>query len=372
MNNVHSIIFAYHVRPDMGELCKFRTPSALPFGARYRLIDFALSGLMHAGLFDVDVIMQFGYGPLLDHLSAGRAWNMVRHTGGLHQMLANSDRGRYGGSMAALDAMEARLRGDIKAEYVLLTRGDLCATVDMGGLVEAHLASGADVTVLCTPKPIPGENHRFVPAEDGSATAAELLCKQPETSRGVTSLETYILKREKLLELMRWCAEGNRLHFHRDGLMHMMRNEGWRVGLHMHDGYARFLSNVKDYYDANMDMLDEKNFLSMFPVEDGRRVATRARSDVSSYYSDTAQVKDSLIADGCQIEGKVTRCVLSRGVRVEPGCDLQDCVILDNTTVGAGTVLKHVVSDKEVVFSPNLSLAGSAKLPLVIPKRGKL
>lgn len=370
MNNVHSIIFAYHMNPELGELCKFRTPSALPFCARYRLVDLPLSGLMHAGLYNVDVVMQFGYGPLLDHLTGGRPWNMARLTGGLRQILAKPELGRFGGSMAALSTMHEWLRNDIKAEHILMTRGDLCANIDMGELVEKHMESGADVTVVCTSRRVPGEQHHFVPGEGGFAR--ELLCQQTENDRGVTSLETYIMKREKLLELMQWCVEGNRLHFHRDGLMHMMRDEGWRVGLYMHEGYSRFIYDVKDYYDANMDMLIQDNFLSVFRLEDERRVATRARSDVSSYYSDTAQVKDSLVADGCQIEGKVTRCVLSRGVRVEPGCDLQDCVILDNTTVGAGTVLKHVVSDKEVVFSPNLSLAGSAKLPLVIPKRAKL
>lgn len=369
MNNVHSIVFAYHTRPDLGELCKFRTPAALPFCARYRLVDLALSGLMNAGLYNVDMIMQFGYGPLLDHCSGGRPWNMVRHNGGLRFLLAPPEQGRYGGSIAALSGIYYRLRNEIKEDYLLLTSGDLCATIDMGDLVEKHMESGADVTVVCTSRAVPGVQHHFVPGENGFA--AELLCQQTEEGRGVTSLETYVIKRESLLELLDWCLEGNRLHFHRDGLMHMMREKNWRVGLYMHEEYARFIYDVKDYYDVNMDMLDEKNFLSVFPLTD-RHIATRARSDVSSYYSKSSKVTESLIADGCQIEGKVTRCVLSRGVRVEPGCELTDCVILDNTTIGAGTVLKNVISDKEVVFSPNLNLAGSPKLPLIIPKRGKL
>lgn len=362
-NNVYGVIYAYHVHENLGELGKKRTAAALPIYGRYRLIDFALSGMMDGGIFDVDVIMQYGYQSLMDHISGGRTWNMVRHSGGVHLRLAAATQGRYGGNMDALDAVYSRLRDDVKADYILLTRGDLSANLDLRGFVEAHFASGADITAFCTARPVPGAHIRFVPGEDGFA--AELLCRQAEQGQGVASLETYIMKREDLLEMIRWCAEGSHLHFHRDGLMHMMR-KGLRVGTYLHEGYARFITSIRDYYDTNMEMLEPENRRALFQAD--RRIATRARSDVSTYYSDTAKVVNSLVADGCLIEGSVERCILFPGVRVEPGASLTDCILLNNAVVKSGAVLTHVVADKEAVLSSGINLSGSGKLPLVVPK----
>lgn len=368
MNNVYGVIYAYHVHMDLGELGKHRTAAALPIFGRYRLIDFSLSALMNAGILDLDVIMQYGYQSLMDHLRGGRTWNMARHTGGMHMRLASATQGRYGGSMDALAGIEDRLQNEIKDEYILLTRGDLSASLDMSAFVEAHIASGADVTAFCTARPMPGAHNRFLVGEDGFAT--ELRCRQTEQTAGVASLETYILKREALLEMIRWCSEGSRLHFHGDGLMHMMRSEGWRVNTFLHDGYARFITNIEEYYEANMDMLDPENLAALFPED--RPVVARSRSDVSTYYSDTARVSNSLVADGCLIEGDVERCILFPGVRIEPGARLRDCILLNDTVVRAGSDLKHVIADKGVSFAAGLSLAGSGRLPLVVPKGGQL
>ncbi len=363
MNNVHGLIYAYHMHPDLGDLCKRRTAAALPFCARFRLIDFAMSGMMNAGVPDVDVVMQYGFQSLMDHLTSGRPWNLVRHSGGMHLLLAPVNRGAYGGAMDALDSIYPRLRDDVKRDYILLTRGDLCANIDMRALIEAHYASGADITAVCTTQPIYGLHQSFLP--DGNGFASDLLCRQTTPGRGLCSLETYILRREKLLEMIRWCSESNRLHFHRGGLLHMMGN-GWRVGLFMHSGYARFITSIQDYYSASMEMLDPIKRAQLFPEE--RRVATRARSDVSTYYGDAARVHDSLVADGCIVEGRVERCILFNGVRVGPDCSLRDCIIMNNTEIGAHTDLSSVVADKDVTVSANLHLCGSARLPLVIPK----
>ena len=368
MNSVRGIIFAYHNHLELGDLCKYRTASALPICGRYRLIDFALSGMMNAGIYNVDVLMQYGFQSLIDHLGGGRSWNMVRHSGGLHLMLARVNQGVYGGDMEALDAVYSHLENDVKEDYIIMTRGDLCANLDLQALCDAHFASGADITALCTTQPLPGEHHCFLPGADGFAE--DLLCRRHETSQGVRSLETYILRREKLLEMVRWCAEGDRLHFHRDALLHMMREEGWRVGIRMHEGYARPITSVQDYYEASFDMLDPEKLATLFPPE--RRIATRARSDVSTYYSDTAKVSDSLIADGCIIEGNVERCILSSGVRIEPGATLKNCILLNGTVVSGGAVLKNVIADKDVTIAPDQNLAGSEKLPLVIPKGSSL
>lgn len=369
MKNVYGIVYAYHAFPALGELGRERTGASLPFCGRYRLIDFAMSGLMNAGVFNVGVIMQRGYLSLMEHLGGGRPWNMSRTDGGLHLLppygLWDAGKGVYGGCMEALDAVSTHLH-EIREEYVLLTRGDLCANVDMRAVIETHLASGADITAVCTERTLPGVHHSFILGADGGA--AELLCRQSE-GEGLSSLETYVMRREKLLEMVEWCHVHGKLHFHRDALRRAM-DQGWRVGVYLHDGYARHITSVQDFYEANMDMLCAENRAQLFPAD--RRVATRARSDVSTYYGDGARVRSSLVADGCRIEGEVDECVVFPGVRIGAGSALRRCVVLNDCVIGEGSTLRCAVADKNVTVSQGLYLSGNEKLPLVIPKGSKI
>lgn len=368
MNNVYGIIYAYHVHTDLGELGKFRTAAALPVFGRYRLIDFALSNLMNAGILDNDIVMQYGYQSLLDHLRGGRTWNMVRHSGGMHMRLAAATESRFGGSMDALNGVYHHLKNELKDDYVLLIRGDLCASLDLTGFVESHIASGAPITAFCSKQPVPGAHNHFSVGEDGFAT--ELLCYQEAEGPGFASLEAYVVNREALVEMIEWCRERSRIHFHQDALMHMMRAEGWKVNTFLHDGHAGFITNIDAYYKANMDMLNPDNLAGLFPED--RPVVTRSRSDVSTYYSDTARVSDSLVADGCIIEGDLERCIVFPGARIEPGAKLRDCIVLNDCVIHAGASLKHVIADKNVTVAEGLNLAGNASLPLVIPKGSQL
>jgi len=371
MNNVHGLIYAYHAYPDLRELGAHRTGSALPFCGRYRLIDLALSGMMHAGIRNVGIIMQRGYISLMEHLSSGRTWNLARCAGGLHMLppygLPDAGLGTYAGCMEALGAVYSYLKEDIKEDYVLITRGDLCANIDMQGMIDAHIGSGADITALCTDRELPYQHHRFVVDEAGFAE--ELRCCQNGPGRGMAGLETYIMHKDKLLELVDWSRESSRIHFHRDAINYAL-NRGWRIGTVIHREYGLHLTTVTDYYRANLDMLDLEKRMSLFPPDRG--VATRARSDTNSYYSDTARVENSLIADGCIIEGSVENCVLFGGVRVGVGSELRNCIVLNDTVIGEHVDLACVISDKNAVIPPYLHLSGSETLPLVIPKGSKL
>lgn len=370
MNNVHGLIYAYHAYPRLEALGAHRTAASLPFCGRYRLIDFALSGMMNAGIRDVGVVMQRGYQSLMEHLGSGRSWNLARHNGGLHMLppfgLPDANKGYYEGCMEALGAIYTYLE-EIREDYVLLTRGDLCANVDMQALIAQHLAGDADITAVCVEGNLPYVHSRFVPGADG--TAAELLCCQSTADRGLASLEMYILRKEKLLELVRWSREGSRLHFHRDALNYAM-GSGWKVGIYRHNGYALHITSAEDYFRASMDLLERDKLAELFPPE--RRVATRTRSDVSSYYGDGAVVKNSLIADGCRIEGSVENCVIFGGVTVAAGASLRNCIIFNDVSIGEQTALNCVISDKNVTLSPYLELCGNEALPLVIPKGSKL
>lgn len=376
MNNVHGIIYAYHAFPELRELGTHRTGASLPFCGRYRLIDIALSSMMNAGIHDVGVIMQRGYQSLMDHLGAGKTWDMARVSGGMNMLppygLPDSHKGFYEGTMEALGAISSYVADVVKADNILITRGDLCANIDMEALVNKHLESGADITALCT-APVSASyvhnhaHHRVELDENGYVTA--IYNRQTTDERGYGLLETYVISREKLLQMMNWCAEGNRLHFHKDALTHFLA-QGWKVGTLIHKGFARHITCVDDYWDANMDMLDPALRAQVFPED--RPVATRERSDVSTYYANGSKVTNSLVADGCIIEGEVENCVIFCGAKVGKGSVLKNCIILHDTVIGENVELSCVIADKNVKVSPYTTLKGNRRLPLVIPKGSRI
>ena len=370
MTNLHGIIYAFHSYPGLGSLVTRRTAASLPFGGRYRLIDFAMSAMMNAGIRDVGVIMQRDYQSLLDHLGSGKDWDLSRRSGGLRLLppfgLPDSHLGEYKGCMEALSAVSSYIE-DIKQDYVVLARGDLCANIDLRAVMRQHLETKVDITAVCAKKLPSDIYHGFV--VNNQKISKEILCRQKRESRGIPSLEVYIISKSLLLDLIRWSAEGSRLHFHRDALTHYLA-EGGQVGIYVHEGYAAHVTNVQDYYKANMDMLQAGIRAQLFPED--RPVRTKERADVSTYYGDGARSRNSLLADGCYIEGEVENCILFRGVRVEKGAHLRDCVIMQDTVIGENAALTHVISDKDVEVSRYVTLAGSPNLPLVIPKGGQL
>lgn len=370
MINLHGIIYAYMSYPELGELVTKRTSSSLPFCARYRIIDFAISSMMNAGIRDVGIIMQRDYQSLLDHLKSGKPWNLDKRTGGLSLLppfgLPDSHLGEYKGNMEALLAVKSYIK-DIRQEHIVLMRGDIVASIDLNEAMETHLASGAEITAVCTDREITGRRHCFIPGGDGFAS--ELMCERYGLCEGLTSLEVYIISKSCLLELISWCSAGHRLSFHTDALLNHM-SRGGKIALYVHDGYVSYIRSARDYYKTSVEMLVSEHRDSLFPPQ--RPVRTKERADVSTYYGEQARSVNSLIADGCRLEGYVENCILFRGVSVEKGARLKNCIIMQDSAIGADVTMAYVIADKDTEVSRYVTLAGNEDLPLIIPKGRKI
>lgn len=370
MTDLHGIILAYHPAPELRELVNRRTSASLPFCGRYRLIDFPLSSMMNAGVRDVGVIMQRDYQSLMDHLGSGKEWDLSRKRGGLRLLPpfgnVGNPTGEYEGMVEALCAVEGYVR-NIKQRYVILTRGNLVANIDLLAAMNRHLESGADITAVCSESAPGGPHQRFVAGEDGFVK--DLLYRQTGNGTGYAALEIYIISKEALIALMERGSSGMKYRFHRDEMAGFIASGG-RIAVYVHPGYARHIFSVAGYYEASMDMLDAKNRGELFPPE--RPVRTKGRSDVSTYYGERAVSKNCLVADGCFIEGSIENCILFRGVRVGKGAYIKNSVIMQDAVIGENAELKYVISDKNTAISPFITLAGSPRLPLVIPKQGRI
>lgn len=369
MIDLHGIIYAYHSYAALNELVTLRTSASLPFCSRYRLIDFALSSMSNAGIRDVGVVMQKNYQSLLDHLEGGKDWDLSRGSGGLSLMppygMHDSDKGEYRGCMEALGAMRSYIR-KIKQNHIVLFRGDLAINIDLKKVYSQHISTGADLTAVCADKSFDSgsDGIRFIP-DEGGIFARNMHFRHTNSREGLSSTEVYIIRKSLLLELLDWSQANGRLHFHRDAVSHYLRNGG-SIGLYVHNGYASRICSIADYYGANLDMLNPKFKSDLFPED--RPVYTKGRSSVSTYYSESAKVKNSLVADGCYIEGELENCVLFRGVKVEKGASLKNCVILQDTIVGENARLSCLIADKNVIFGSGVTLTGNEILPITVPK----
>lgn len=367
MNDMHGIIFAYRTNSELKELAEHRAAASMPFGGRYRIIDFVLSNMINAGIHDVGVIMHRSYQSLLDHLGSGKDWDLSRRVGGLKLLppfaFADSGSNSFRGRMEALSGVYSYLE-KIRQDYVLLAQGDIAANIPLDKVFRQHIEAGADITAVCTSKHIkpPQESCYFI--EDGEGFAERAVIRPNLSPRAPESLEIYILSRDTLLDLVKEASFRGIYH-----LTDALWDEGSKVlktGIFKFDGYTASVGSVAAYYKSSMELLLPRVRQELFLP--GRPVRTKERSDPSAYYGDGAVSKNCLVADGCYIEGEIENSVLFRGVRIEKGARVKNCVLMQDTVVREGAELSCVITDKRVTISSYVTLIGHEKYPITISK----
>ena len=365
-HDLQGIIYTLRSSDELRDLVTSRNAASIPFCGRYRLIDFALSSMSNAGIRDVGVIMERDYQSLLDHLNGGKAWGLSRRSGGLRLLppfgLPEAHAGSYSGCMEALRSVRSYIE-DIQRENIVLTAADYVANIDITAVAEQHIQSGADITAVCVDDEPGYAKYRFIPDDDGFAR--KLIVTDRKTPEGFATSEVYIIKKDLLLQFMNYCTTEDRVHFHRDALKHYLA-QGGKVGIYHHKGYFHRIESVKSYYETSLELLQPEIMSGLFPEE--RPIYTKGRSSVSTYYGENAVVRNSMLADGCIVEGEVVNCVLFRGVRVGKGAKLKNCVIMQDTVIGENVSLTSIIADKDCRFTDGCTLSGSDRLPVPVPK----
>lgn len=366
MSKYHGIIFAYKDAPELGDLVRERTVASLPFCGRYRLIDFALSSMKNAGITDVGVIMARDYQSLLDHIGSGKDWDMSRRSGGLRMLppfgLPHAHTGNYGGTIEALNAVADYIH-DIPQEHIVLMLGNLIANIDLSAAIAKHESGDAEITAICADGETVGLNHQYLLGEDGYVTGIHL--DRGDNVNGLKSLEGYIIHKDALLRLMDEAASRNHYAFHRQAMIGFLE-DGGKMDVYTHKGYVCAVRNVEQYYNASMDMLCSEKRHQIFPAD--RPVRTKTHEEVSTYFTEQAVCKNSLVADNCIIDGEIENCIVFSGCRIGANTKLKNCIVMRGVTVGENAELSYIVADKYASFSDRTVLTGSAKLPTVVPK----
>jgi glucose-1-phosphate adenylyltransferase len=367
MNDLHGILFAYHSDANLGELTRPRNTCSLPFGGRYRLIDFMLSNYVNAGISDVGLVVHQSYQSLLDHVGSGKDWELSRKHGGLRILppfgYAEKGGGEYRGIMEALAGVYSYLQ-NVRQDYIIMGCGDIAINLPVSDVLQQHLATGADITVVCTKKLYGSPRSTSYLSLDGQGRVCDLSINPPSASDSLESLEFYVLSKQLLLEMVDYCAAHNLPNFDRDALRPRLGT--LKVIPYIHEGYVARFQSVSGYFERSMDLLDPAVRDDLF--NPARPIRTKDQSNPSTYYGPDAKSVHSLVADGCVIDGEVENSILSRGVIIEAGAKVSNSVLMQGTVVRSGASLAYVVADKNVQINQDRMLMGHATYPLAIAK----
>ena len=366
------IIFPNTYDSLIPELVSERLMASIPFAGRYRMVDFILSSMVNSGIGNVSLIVRKNYHSLMDHLGSGREWDLTRKNGGLNIVppFAQKNIKMYTGRVEALASVLEFLK-DQKEKYVVMSDANIAVNFDFKAFMDAHIASGADVTVAYSQEEIPagamsrneiGTNMYYSFDIDNGRVVKLDICSK-ETGIQNFSMNIYIMDRELLIEQISNAYLHGHSYFERDILAPQL--DTLNVQAYKYDGYLARICDLKSYFDENMKLLDEDNLDGLFARDS---IYTKIRDDNPTRYIGEAKVKNAMAADGCVIEGEVENCVLFRGVRIAKGAKVKNCVLMQDTVVEEGAKLEYIISDKDVSFTAGKELRGSDSFPVYVAK----
>jgi glucose-1-phosphate adenylyltransferase len=332
-------------------LSEKRAKPAVPFGGKYRIIDFTLSNCVNSGIFDVGILTQYRPLSLRDHIGIGRPWDLDRKRGGVEllqpfQGWAESD--WYRGTADAIHQNWSRVE-EREAEHLLVLSGDHVYRMDYRPMIEAHLARGADATVAVTE--VPREEARGFGivdlAQDG--TVRGFLEKPAHPPSGTISMGVYVFRTAALHAVMREDAERDTAHDFGRNILPAMVRDG-RVFGHRFEGYWQDIGTLDSYYRANLDLVKPE---PPFPLEDPRwPVFTPSTEFPPARIGARAEVHASIVTHGTIVNGRVVRSVLFPGAVVEEGATVTDSIVMGEAWIGPQASLDRAILDKRVHVGP--------------------
>lgn len=363
-NGAVGLIFANMHDDALRQGTAMRSMGSMPYGGRYRLIDFVLSNMVNAGITKVGVITKKNYQSLMDHLGSGKAWDLSRKHEGLYFLPPlSSDDAKYQGRLASLaDVLPFLFHS--KEKHVVLADCHMLTSMDYGALLDQHVDSGADVTMVYSRGQVPLLSDIPVIKTDATARVTDLLLGRISDEDACFGTGVYVVRKEWLVHMVTEAVARNLFYFERDILQKHL-NEiavyGYEAPSLVLPVYSR-----ESYFQANLALLDCNVRGQLFPKS--RPVYTKVHDYPPVQYGLHAEVTNSLVGDGCRLDGTVKNSIIFRGVNIARDAVVENCVIMQGVTVTAGATLRNIVADKNAVFRAGVSLQGAENYPVYIAK----
>jgi glucose-1-phosphate adenylyltransferase len=363
MERVVVMILAGGQGERLSILSRQRAKPAVPFGGKYRIIDFSLSNSVNSGFYNVGVLTQYRPHSLNDHIGIGRPWDLDRQTGGVRLLQPYLGHVRSDWYRGTADAIYHNLFFIEPRQFrdVLILSGDHIYAMDYRPMIQFHRETEADVTVAVQEVPWSDASRFGLMATAPDRRVIEFQEKPAEPKSNLASMGIYVFRKEALIKALRGeNTDRSMVDFGKDVIPYMIARGG--VFAYPFEGYWQDVGTIQSYWEANMDLLLDPSPLNLYDPD--WRMHTRSEERPPAKLLDGAVVTQSLISHGCLIRGTVEHSVLSPGVVVRAGAVIRDSVIMTDTVIGEGAVLDRCIVDKEVVIGPGAQLGvGDTSIP---------
>ncbi len=365
MKTTIGLISANYTNDKFGVIAAERTLASLPYGGRYRFIDFPLSNMVNSGISTVGLVTPYNYRSLIDHVGDGKAWQLARKTGGMFMLPGSMYGIRYSavGTFLQRDMMQNRhyFERDT-ADYVLFCGSGKVFNMDFRPLIEQHERNAYPVTLVYK-KVEKGEDHTGMFLTVGEGGRVDRISY---SARGEANyfLDCFVMDREFLIKFLDWFGALSYM----DMMEILMDNLG-DIGADSYEfgGYVGSVNDLDSYMKVNMDLLKPDVRRELFESE--RRIFTKVQDEPPVLYGSEASVKNSLISAGCIIEGHVENSIVFRSTRIEKGAVVKNCILMQHDVVKEGAYAANVICDKYVVLEKGAHIEGNGEHPTALGKR---
>lgn len=365
MVNAMGLIMTNYSGGSFGSLTEDRPVATLPFGGRYRLIDFPLSNIVNSRITTVGIITPYMYRSLMDHLGAGKEWMLNRKVGGMFFLpgsiygVKNTNHSKFLLRDIILNRSYLE-RGD--SDVVVVCGSNKIFNIDYRDVIKHHEASGADITLVYKPGYVPCEKPELY-LDVSSTERVTGFYDEPEEGANCF-MDAFVINREMLLKFMSWYGA---LDYMDITEIFAENFDKVRINAYAFDGYVGSINGLASYKRANMDLLDLDVRNELFLSEN--QIKTKVSDAPPAKYTPEAKVVNSLISTGCNVGGTVENSVLFRGAKVAPGAVVKNCVVMQKGEIGPGAVLENVILDKYVTIKAGVRLYGDEDEPIAVGKR---
>ena len=365
--NVTGIIFAND--GTVSRLTEKRTMASLPFGGRYRQVDFALSNLACAGIHRVGIVTRHSYQSLMNHVGSGEEWGLEMEEGGLEYLTpySSSKVNDYRGKLESLYSAMSFLDYGSDDELIVMIDSAILSNMDLSKVIASHVESGKDIT-LVTKSGIANGNRVLDLAVklDKKGEVSDMVVDYAAPADYEASMDIFVLNKSWLVAQVKAHIARNLYHMDRDLVLGLWQKKEATINVFPFDGIAMYNESVEEYFANSLSLTDKAVRDDLF----GRNhpVYTKVRDRVPTFYGEDCHIENCTVADGCMLGGTAKNSILFRQVTLYPGANIENCVIMNDTVIGEGAQLNYVILDKDVVVRPGAKLTGTPTTPIIIAR----
>lgn len=364
-NNVLGIIFSNAYDSALSEITSLRAMGSVPFCSRYRLIDFPLSSMVNSGISKVGIITKSNYQSLMDHLGTGKPWDLSRKREGMFILppFHEAQSGVYKGKISALEGISKFLQYS-KEEFVILSDCNSLYNINLKNLMKFHKDKNADISIIYNSGKIPKLSNIMCFDINDENRITGITVHADADGEGNYSGNIILMRKALLEKLISEAKSLNLTSLEKDIFLknvNKLKIYGYKA-----EGFFQTIDSLRSYFDISRMLLKPENMKSLFDKDSP--IYTKVRDDMPAIYGLESKVKNSLIADGCVIDGEVENSIIFRGVRIAKGAVVKNCIIMQDSYISEGAMLENVIADKLVVLRPGKKLAGASNYPVYIGK----